>query len=579
MIRYGAGTCLILLAIFSSVVDCREIVAGGDELLRLPSDRPPFLDRFFPRGDVGDGEDVVGTRWAVLIAGSNGYWNYRHQADVCHAYQILKRGGLKDENIVVFMYDDIANHDENPRKGVIINSPHGEDVYNGVPKDYTGEDVTVNNFLAAILGNKSALTGGSGKVVDSGPNDHIFIYYTDHGGPGVLGMPTYPYLYADDLVDTLKKKHALGSYKSLVFYLEACESGSIFEGLLPEGLNIYATTASNAEESSWGTYCPGEYPSPPPEFETCLGDLYSVAWMEDSEQHNLQSETLHQQYELVKRRTSSDNSAYGSHVMQFGDIGLSKESLFLYMGSDPANDNYTYIDENALQPRSSHATNQRDADLLHFWDKFRKAPEGTLRKIEAQKQVLEAMSHRVHIDDNIKLVGKLLFGIKKGPEVLHTVRPSGQPLVDDWHCLRQLVRTFETHCGSLSQYGMKHMRSIANICNAGITKDQMAEASAQACPSIPSGPWSSLHKDQSAYIEQGATIINGASNSPYLDPKNGRSELKKTLQGIGSKLPSKQEASRARLIIIHTAAVSNYPVEELSSDISLPIRGRVGPAP
>jgi len=66
-----------------------------------------------------------------------------------------------------------------------------------------------------------------------------------------------------------------------VFYLEACESGSIFEGLLPEGLNIYATTAANAEESSWGTYCPGENPSPPPEYETCLGDLYSVAWMED----------------------------------------------------------------------------------------------------------------------------------------------------------------------------------------------------------------------------------------------------------------------------------------------------------
>lgn len=31
-----------------------------------------------------------------------------------------------------------------------------------------------------------------------------------------------------------------------VFYLEACESRSIFEGLLPEGLNIYATTTSNA---------------------------------------------------------------------------------------------------------------------------------------------------------------------------------------------------------------------------------------------------------------------------------------------------------------------------------------------
>lgn len=26
--------------------------------------------------------------FAVLVAGSNGYWNYRHQADICHAYQV-----------------------------------------------------------------------------------------------------------------------------------------------------------------------------------------------------------------------------------------------------------------------------------------------------------------------------------------------------------------------------------------------------------------------------------------------------------------------------------------------------------
>jgi legumain len=151
-------------------------------------------------------------------------------------------------------------------------------------QDYTGKDVNVKNFLAVLLGDKSGLTGGgSGKVVASGPDDHVFVYYSDHGGPGVLGMPSDgEYLYANDLVQALKKKHAGGGYKSLVFYLEACESGSIFEGLLPSDIAVYATTASNAEESSWGTYCPGDgQGSPPPEFDTCLGDLYSVAWMED----------------------------------------------------------------------------------------------------------------------------------------------------------------------------------------------------------------------------------------------------------------------------------------------------------
>jgi legumain len=38
--------------------------------IRLPSERAA--------ADETD-DDAVGTRWAVLIAGSNGYYNYRHQ--------------------------------------------------------------------------------------------------------------------------------------------------------------------------------------------------------------------------------------------------------------------------------------------------------------------------------------------------------------------------------------------------------------------------------------------------------------------------------------------------------------------
>jgi glycosylphosphatidylinositol transamidase (GPIT) subunit GPI8 len=56
------------------------------------------------------------------------------QAYICHAYQVLRKGGLSDENIIVFMYDDIAFHESNPRPGVIINNPNGDDVYYGVPK-------------------------------------------------------------------------------------------------------------------------------------------------------------------------------------------------------------------------------------------------------------------------------------------------------------------------------------------------------------------------------------------------------------------------------------------------------------
>ena len=53
-------------------------------------------------------------------------------------FKIVKDHGIPDENIVVMMYDDIANSKENPFPGKIFNRPNGPDVYAGVPKDYTG---------------------------------------------------------------------------------------------------------------------------------------------------------------------------------------------------------------------------------------------------------------------------------------------------------------------------------------------------------------------------------------------------------------------------------------------------------
>merc|ERR1711907_173637 len=107
-----------------------------------------------------------------------------------------------------------------------------------------------------------------------------------------------------DVVAALKAKHAANGYKKLVFYIEACESGSIFDGTLPADINVYATTAANPSESSWGCYCPGMQPSPPAGYNTCLGDLYSVAWMENADQEDLIKETLESQYQLVAKRTS-----------------------------------------------------------------------------------------------------------------------------------------------------------------------------------------------------------------------------------------------------------------------------------
>ena len=84
-------------------------------------------------------------------------------------------------------------------------------------------------------------------------------------------------------------------YGEMTFYLEACESGSMFPKLSADS-KIYALTAANATESSWASYCSPQDTVNGKQIGSCLGDLFSTNWMENSESgNNMQVETLEAQ--------------------------------------------------------------------------------------------------------------------------------------------------------------------------------------------------------------------------------------------------------------------------------------------
>ena len=84
--------------------------------------------------------------WAVIVAGSNTYQNYRHQADTCHAFQIMKKNGIPEEQIIHLSYNDVAKSWHNPfsYRGKLFNKPtkkgvKGVDVNDGCIVDYEGK--------------------------------------------------------------------------------------------------------------------------------------------------------------------------------------------------------------------------------------------------------------------------------------------------------------------------------------------------------------------------------------------------------------------------------------------------------
>jgi len=273
-----------------------------------------------------------GRHLAVLVAGSNSFWNYRHQSDVFHAYQILIANGMPEKNIVVLAYDDIASDSSNPFPGKVFNKPDpngiGVDVYAGVKIDYKGDDVTPANFLSVLSGDITNIKGGNGRALDSNSNDNIFVFFSDHGAAGLIAFPNSE-LYANDLIKTLKSMSESNKFNKLVFYLEACESGSMFEKILPNNIKVYATTASNSDLSSWATYCSPDDKVNGKSIGSCLGDEYSVNWMEDSDEKSRkkEKESLDAQFKTVKSKTKD------SPVQVFGDMTFVNDTIWDYEGN------------------------------------------------------------------------------------------------------------------------------------------------------------------------------------------------------------------------------------------------------
>jgi legumain len=430
-----------------------------------------------------DGTSLTNTHYAVLIAGSADFYNYRHQSDVFHAYQLLISNGVPKDKIIVFAYDDIAHAKENPFKGKVFNRPDkngpGIDVYAGVEIDYKGADVTIDNFKNVLLGNADKMKKtGTGRVLKSTKDDNVFIYYSDHGAAGMLMMPTGELFYADDLLSTLKEMHEKEQYKNLVFYLEACESGSMFEGLLPENINIYATTAAEPDQNSFAQYCPPDGAKVNKKnIGTCLGDEYSTSWLEDSESKNSLSETLQKQYEVVKGLVQLSN------VSQYGQTSLGSHHVGEFQGNLPEDQetkttrgmlekivkkcseiakmvkNFLYISRNSneLKLARKSAINAREVKLHYLKHRYE-----TMNDEKSEKEYFKQLLFQEKVDKIIELFDKE-YGVNREQKVKNI----------DFNCLRDVVNAYRQFCFSEQkfEYELKYARNFALACKNDMTSE------------------------------------------------------------------------------------------------------------
>jgi len=405
-----------------------------------------------------------GDKWALLVCGSRGYDNYRHQADIAHSYQLLIRNGLSRDKIVVMMYDDVAHNRRNPFPGELINVPNGENVYKGIQIDYRGKDVTAKNFLSVLKGDFKAMHGkGSGKVILSNSDDHVFVYYADHGNSGFIAFPVGGMLYSNDLLDTISTMHQQDKYKKMVFYIEACYSGSMFIKKLQKDIGVYAVTAANDHESSWSCYYDEKR-------RTSLADDFSIKWMLDSEQHGTKHRTLAEQFQAVKSQVRL------SHVCNFGDAnGMGGMSLSEFQGSS------TYSYSNVTLPEPTDLVRSWDVKYHSLFKQLEKATS-TEERLQLLKEMETEEKTKQAVEDSLKQIAVQLVA---DPSYMFAASTKETSLLEDY-CYEKAVDLFTQTCYHFQEYdyAMKGLHVFANLCNAGVPIEKIQKSIEKVCTPV-----------------------------------------------------------------------------------------------
>lgn len=199
--------------------------------------------------DVDINYEPLTDKWAVLVAGSHTWKNYRHQADVLNVYQQLKSRGWDDEHIILVADDDIAYNEANPNPGYITPSYEANNVYEGAQIDYISSDITPADICSILLGEQSDRLP---QVVNSTLGSNILFYWSGHGNPGYFQWlsNSKQRFTTQNLEQTFRRMSEAQRFRKALIVTEPCYSYSVDKGI--EGIpGVLAISSSYENESSF----------------------------------------------------------------------------------------------------------------------------------------------------------------------------------------------------------------------------------------------------------------------------------------------------------------------------------------
>ena len=196
-------------------------------------------------------------RYALLVQGSSGWVNYRHQADVLNVYQMLRSKGWDDDHIILILSDEIAEHEENIFKGKVSTSTYGENLYKDAVIDYSTDTLSVRDISDIMLGRSSSHLP---TVLNTSDQTNVLVFWSGHGclaqhkkSNGFEWRDNGDILSETDFRNILEQMSSEQRYRKMLLLLEPCYSRNMARQTqnLPGVLGI---ASAGAAESSFADF-------------------------------------------------------------------------------------------------------------------------------------------------------------------------------------------------------------------------------------------------------------------------------------------------------------------------------------
>jgi phosphatidylinositol glycan class K len=207
---------------------------------------------------------------AILVSGSRYWFNYRHTSNALVYYRALRRFGVRDDAIALFLPEEHACDARNAGAGArgtvhaAEGGPSGSAPGGGLlpgggacaapaEVDFSGAEASAEALLRLLAGRRPVGAPGGGGLPALGGGGgsgrapaRLLLLLTGHGGDGYLKFHDRDELSYEDLAAALRDAHDAGRVGELLVVADTCQAASVAAALRAAGLPRAAVVVSSA---------------------------------------------------------------------------------------------------------------------------------------------------------------------------------------------------------------------------------------------------------------------------------------------------------------------------------------------